>query len=105
MDPLMGIVGALFIARWSYGLIRDSGAVLLDMTPDSRTAAAIRDALETGGDRIADLHLWRVGPGHYGAIVSLLSHDPRPPSHYKSRLRSVGGLSHVTVEVERCCEP
>jgi cation diffusion facilitator family transporter len=102
MDPMMGIVGALVIANWSYGLLRRAGAVLLDMTPDEHLATAIRETLEAGEDRVADLHLWRLGPGHFGAIVALVSHDPEPPAAYKRRLASLAGLSHVTIEVEHC---
>jgi cation diffusion facilitator family transporter len=104
MDALMGIVGAVVIARWSYQLIRDSGAVLLDMTPDPSIAQKIRSILETGDDRVADLHLWRVGPGHYSAIVSLLTHRPERPSHYRERLRVLDNLSHVTIEIDTCCD-
>ena len=103
MDALMGIVGALVIARWSYQLIRDSGAVLLDMTPDPSIAQKIRSILETGDDRVADLHLWRVGPGHYSAIVSLLTHRPERPSYSRERLRVLDSLSHVTIEIDTCC--
>ncbi|MAN77133.1 CDF family Co(II)/Ni(II) efflux transporter DmeF [Pelagibacterium flavum] len=100
-DPAMGVVGALVIARWSWGLIRDSGGVLLDRTPDSDDLPGqIRSALETEIDRIADLHVWQVGPGHHAAIVSLVSSEPRQPSAYKSRLAKIGRLSHVTVEVD-----
>jgi cation diffusion facilitator family transporter len=102
MDAVMGIVGGVMIARWSWGLLRDSGAVLLDAVPDPGLAESIRGRLETGGDRIADLHLWRVGPGHAAAIVALVSDRPQPPSWYKARLGGLAGLSHVTVEVNRC---
>lgn len=101
-DPAMGVVGALVIARWSWGLIRDSAAVLLDRVPeDEDLPQEIRAAIETGTDRIADLHVWQVGPGHHAAIVSLVSSDPHSPSHYKSRLARIHALSHITVEVER----
>jgi len=102
MDAVMGIVGGIMIARWSWGLLRDSGAVLLDTVPDPGLADSIRGRIETGGDRIADLHLWRVGPGHAAAIVSLVSDRPEPPAAYKARLDGLPGLSHVTVEVNRC---
>lgn len=104
MDALMGIIGGIVIARWSYGLIRDTGGVLLDMTPDPRIAQEVRSILETEGDRVADLHLWRVGPGHYSAIVSLVTHRPERPSHYRERLRVLGNLSHVTIEIDTCCD-
>lgn len=100
-DPAMGVVGALVIARWSWGLIRDSGSVLLDQLPgDEDLAGEIRAAIETGADKITDLHVWQVGPGHYAAIVALSSPAPREPSHYKAQLGHIHELSHVTVEVE-----
>ena len=102
LDPVIGIVGAVVIARWSWGLIRDSGAVLLDAAPNRALDAAIRQKLETGHDRIADLHVWRLGPGHNAAIVSLVADEPEPVEHYKERLDDIAGLSHVTVEVHRC---
>ena len=101
-DPVVGIVGAAVIASWAVGLIRSSGAVLLDVNGDGRMEAAIRARLETRGDRVTDLHLWQLGPGHRAAVVSLVSDDPLPPSRYKRRLSGLHGLSHVTVEVERC---
>jgi cation diffusion facilitator family transporter len=101
-DPAVGIVGSLVIASWAYGLIRDAGAVLLDVSFDRKLQATIRARLEAGDDRITDLHLWQVGPGHCAAVISLVSEAPLPPATYKERLRDLKGLSHVTVEVERC---
>ncbi len=101
MDPLAGIVGAVVIANWAYGLVRDAGAVLLDMNPDARTTQAIRRAVEGDGDRLADLHLWRLGPGHFGAIVSVVTGEPRDAAFYRTRLASVPALSHLTIEVQR----
>jgi cation diffusion facilitator family transporter len=101
MDPLAGLIGACVIASWSRGLIRDTGAILLDMTPDQPLADRIRRAIETDGDSIADLHLWRLGPGHLGAIVSVATHAAWGPEHYQARLARFRGLSHVTVEVRR----
>ncbi|MBI2737363.1 MAG: CDF family Co(II)/Ni(II) efflux transporter DmeF [Rhodospirillales bacterium] len=102
LDPAIGIVGALVIAHWSWGLIRAAGAVLLDAAPDAELGAAIRARLERGDDRIADLHVWRVGPGHHAAIVSLVSDSPLSVDDYKMRLADLARLSHVTVEVHRC---
>jgi len=102
IDPLLGIIGMLVIANWSWNLIRASGAVLLDMRTDDGIATEIARRLETEGDRIADLHLWRVGPGHSAAVVSLVSDRPEPPLSYKSRLHGIQGLSHITVEVHPC---
>jgi cation diffusion facilitator family transporter len=101
-DPLVGIIGSLVIASWAYGLIRDSGAVLLDVSADKNLEAVIRDRLETKGDRVTDLHLWQVGPGHRAAVISVISDNPLPPATYKRRLGGLRGLSHVTIEVETC---
>jgi cation diffusion facilitator family transporter len=105
MDPAMGIVGALVIANWSWRLLYAAAAVLLDMRPQLGLAQQIRDRLEGGGDLIADLHIWRVGPGHHAAVVSLVADRPEPPQAYKARLAGLAGLSHLTVEVQPCPGP
>ena len=101
-DPLVGIVGSLVIASWAYGLIRAAGAVLLDVNADEALETTIRERIETKGDRITDLHLWQVGPGHRAAVISVLSDHPLPPATYKRRLGGLRGLSHITVEVQLC---
>lgn len=101
MDPAMGIIGGIVIARWSWGLIRDAGGVLLDYVPaDEDLPSEIRDAIEVEGDAIIDLHVWRLGPGHHGAIVSLRTPNPKPVEFYKAKLADIHDLSHVTVEVQ-----
>jgi cation diffusion facilitator family transporter len=102
MDPVMGLVATTVIMSWSWSLIRSAGAVLLDVSPDPSLPAKIAARLERGGDRISDLHLWRLGPGHIGAIISLVSDHPESPGSYKKRLSDVPGLSHLTIEVESC---
>lgn len=104
MDPVMGIVGAGVIAHWSYGLLRSSGAVLLDTVSDEHLATEIRKRLQVGTDRVADLHLWRLGPGHAALIASIVADQPQPPDRYKARLDGLGGLSHITIEVHTCSE-
>jgi cation diffusion facilitator family transporter len=105
MDPVMGILGALLIARWSWGLVRDTKAVLLDAEVPERRREAIRAAVESGGDdKVSDLHVWRVGPRHYAAIVCIVTHEPREPEHYKRLLAGHCDLAHVTVEVNRCAD-
>jgi cation diffusion facilitator family transporter len=99
MDPLAGIVGACVIASWSFGLVRDTGAILLDMNPDRRMADNLRQMIESDGDKLADLHLWRLGPGHLGAIVSVNTHLTRGPDYYRAKLVRFRSLSHLTVEV------
>ncbi|MEW5421221.1 CDF family Co(II)/Ni(II) efflux transporter DmeF [Amorphus sp. 3PC139-8] len=102
MDPLMGIVGSIVIARWSWGLLKGAAAVLLDMTPHQAISRDVRMALEQNGDCIADLHVWRIGPGHVAAIISIVTDKPQEPERYKDKLNWISGLSHVTVEVQRC---
>jgi cation diffusion facilitator family transporter len=99
MDPVAGLIGAVVIASWSYGLVRDTGAILLDMTPDRRLAERIRAAVEDAGDVVSDLHLWRLGPGHLGAIVSVSTRNCRDAAFYQGRLGALPSISHLTVEV------
>ncbi len=102
MDPLVGLVGTIVILSWSVSLVRTAGGVLLDTVPDPALAQHIRERIETGGDRVADLHLWRLGPGHAAMIASIVSDSPQAPSVYKQRLEGLAGLSHVTIEVNQC---
>jgi Co/Zn/Cd efflux system component len=100
-DPAMGVVGALVIARWSWGLIRDAGSVLLDAPAEGpQVRQEIEDILAATGDTLKDLHVWQIGPGHFAAIVSVASATPQPAQHYKALLLPVHELSHVTVEVQ-----
>ena len=101
MDPLAGIAGAAVIASWSYGLIRDTGGILLDMCPDRGVERGIRRAVEAEGDALTDLHVWRLGPGHLGAIVAVRTRQSRDGDFYRARLARFSSLSHVTVEVQR----
>jgi cation diffusion facilitator family transporter len=106
MDPLAGLVGAFVIANWSYGLIRDTGAILVDRTPGDALINKVRAAVESAGDTPVDLHIWRLGPGHFGAIVSVVSHvAQRGPAFYHALLRRIKGLSHITVEVHAPLPP
>ena len=101
MDPVAGLLGAIVIAAWAYTLVRDTGAILLDMTPDRGMAERMRAVIETDGDRLTDLHLWRLGPGHLGVIVSVATRQERGPDYYQALLGRFRALSHVTVEVQR----
>ena len=101
MDPLAGIIGACVIASWSYGLIRDTGSILLDMNPDRRMADDLRQTIESDGDQLGDLHLWRLGPGHLGAIVSVSTKASHGPDYYRAKLARFRSLSHLTIEVRQ----
>jgi cation diffusion facilitator family transporter len=102
MDAVVGIVGAGVIISWGLGLMRSSGAVLLDVVPSRRLAERVRARLEVGDDRVADLHLWQLGPGHAAVIASMVAEHPQSPQVYKARLAGIAGLSHVTIEVHPC---
>jgi cation diffusion facilitator family transporter len=99
MDPLVGIVGACVIASWAYGLVRDTGRILIDMNPDQDLTERLRQEIETDGDRLTDLHVWRLGPGHLAAVLSVATGHSRRPEDYHERLRHFSALSHITVEV------
>jgi cation diffusion facilitator family transporter len=103
MDPVMGIVGAILVARWSVGLIRDTSGVLLDHQAPAVMLEQIRAAIEGVDDnRITDLHIWSIGPGIYSATICLVSDAPRPPEHYKSLIPGDLGIVHTIVEVHHC---
>jgi cation diffusion facilitator family transporter len=103
MDPAMGIVGSLVIARWAYGLSREASAVLLDGDVAAETVESLRVALEgDSSDLVADLHVWRVGPGKLAVVAAVVTDEPRAPEHYKRRMQAVVELAHATVEVNRC---
>ena len=100
MDPVAGLLGALVISNWSYGLIRDTGAILVDMSPGESLANKVRATVESAGDTLVDLHIWRLGPGHFGAIISVVSQvAQRGPAFYHALLKRFKGLSHITVEI------
>lgn len=100
MDPLMGVAGSLVIGKWSYGLIKDTGEVLLDHTGGQGVRRAVRAAIEGPGDcEIKDLHVWRIGPGYFAAVVSLAAADPKTPEEYKKRTEGLRDLAHVTIEI------
>lgn len=103
LDPVMGIVGAILVTRWSYGLIRETGTVLLDSQADEHTLEDVRSAIEgTSLDRVTDLHVWFIGHGIYAAEIALISDTPHSPEYYKSRIPSSLGIAHVTIEVHQC---
>lgn len=102
IDPVVGFVGACVIASWAYSLIRDAGAVLIDVVPDQSVERKIRQFIEIEGDKISDLHVWQIGPGHRAAIISIVTDRPQAVTVYKQRLAALRNLSHVTIEVSAC---
>ncbi len=105
LDPVMGIVGAAVITRWAYGLLKETGPILLDASIESDYRKAIQETLEKDADnRVADMHVWKVGANDYAAIISLVTHFPNATEHYRSLLSGFERLSHVTIEVHECRE-
>jgi Co/Zn/Cd efflux system component len=99
----MGLVGATLVIRWSWGLLRSSARVLLDLQAPDEVLAAIRKSIESEGDnRVSDLHVWSVGPGIYAAEIAVVASRPRNPDDYYKLLPGELGLVHVTVETHRC---
>jgi cation diffusion facilitator family transporter len=103
MDSIMGVVGAAVIMRWSYGLLRDTGKILLDRDVSMETVSTIYSTIEADSDnRVSDLHIWRIGTNQLAAIISIVTHFPKPPDHYKKLLTRFKGLAHITIEVNQC---
>jgi len=103
LDPVMGIFGALVITRWSFILLKETSPILLDSTIEDKEKSLIQTRIESDSDnRICDLHLWKVGPNDYAAVVSLVTHFPKPVEHYKNLLKDVHHLSHITIEINQC---
>ena len=102
-DPVMGLVGAALVARWSFGLLKTTSSILLDKETSDDLRLKIKAALETQDNiRIADLHVWAVGPNIYSAILSVVTHDPQPPEYYKTLMPEGLGIVHTSIEVHRC---
>ena len=105
MDPLMGLLGAALVTRWSWGLLRDTGRLLLDHQAPEPVLRTVREAIEGVADnRLYDLHVWSVAPGAYAAALGVVTHAPREPGHYRALLPADLGIVHATVEVQRCDE-
>jgi len=103
LDPTMGIVGATLVTRWSYGLIRETGKVLLDNQADQCHLDDLQMAIEgSSSDRLTDLHLWSIGHGIFSAELAVVSDDPKSPEHYKSLIPANLNIVHATVEVHQC---
>ncbi len=100
-DPIMGLIGAGLVAQFAWRLLRRACPALLDVNPSPELTRQVRTRLECGGERVADLHLWRLGPGHHAAMALIVASDPQSPQVYRARLADLAGLSHVILEVRR----
>lgn len=105
LDPAVGLLGAVIIAKWSWGLLRTTSRILLDAEADHALSEKIRNVIEAGSaDKVADLHLWRVGPQHFAAIVSIITDQALNAATYRKSLERLEGLAHVTIEIHPCKE-
>lgn len=103
MDPMMGIVGAIIIFRWSYGLLRDTSKILLDSSVNQQTVSDISTIIESDSDNvISDIHVWQIGSHQLAAIISIITDYPKPPEHYKKLLADFDELTHITIEINKC---
>jgi cation diffusion facilitator family transporter len=108
LDPLVALAGGALIAHWAWRVLRDSARSLVDASSDTRLREGVRRAIETDGDaRVADLHVWQVGPLAWSAVVSVVADRPLPSADYRARLQPMPELQHVTIEVHQCpgCGP
>jgi len=105
LDPVMGIVGAVIITRWSYGLLKQTSPILLDASIDKKYQQSIKDTIEEDSDnRVSDIHVWKVSANHHAAIIALVTHHPKSTEHYKMLLGNYHKLSHITIEINECKE-
>lgn len=103
MDPAMGIVGAILVARWALGLLQTTGGILLDMQGPESIQQRIKDSVEQDDDsKVADLHLWSIGPNLYAAVITVVAQDPATPNEYKKRISTNLRLAHITIEIHKC---
>jgi cation diffusion facilitator family transporter len=100
-DSLAGLAGAALVGHFAVTLLRQAGAALLDINLDPGLTAEVRARLQSRGERVLDLHLWRLGPGHSAVVAVVCAERPEAPEAYRARLRGLPGLSHVTVEVRQ----
>ena len=100
MDPLMGIVGAVLVTKWSLGLLKSTSSILLDQQGTEEECRKVREVIESDGKHtVVDLHLWNLGSGISSGIISIVSSDPQTTNYYKEKINEVAELQHITVEL------
>jgi len=102
MDPVMGIVGAVLVARWSFGLLKLTSTILLDQQASQKVLNSLKAELEDSDDtEITDLHVWIIGPSIYAAEISIVARNPSSPAEYKDRIPKDLGIVHLSIEVNK----
>jgi cation diffusion facilitator family transporter len=105
LDPIMGMVGAIIITRWAYGLIKETSPLLLDASIAEDYKFSITQAIENDADNeISDIHVWKIGANDYAAIIAIVTHMPNTPDYYKALLKDFDKLSHITIEINQCTD-
>ncbi len=99
MDPIMGIVGAILVARWSFGLLKSTSAILLDHQASETALKTIKEKIEDDGTEITDLHVWSIGPNIFAAQILIVAHHPASIAEYKSRIPESLGVVHTSIEI------
>ena len=103
MDAAMGVVGAVIITRWAYGLMLQTSPILLDAGIDNQYQRQIIETLEQDKDtKVSDIHIWKVSADHYAAAIAVVTSTPAEVTHYKQLLRNFDKLNHLTIEVQQC---
>ena len=105
LDPLTGIIGALIICRWSWGLLKQSAPILLDQSIQPEYQAKIIKVIEAHSDhQVADIHIWSISADHYAAVISIVSHKPFAIEYYRALLSQFDRLTHLTIEINTCTQ-
>ena len=105
LDPLMGMAGSILVIRWTYFLLKDTGAILLDMEVGNAVSEKIKKLIEAEADtRVSDLHLWKVGMNKYACIISLVSDHPHDLKYYQQMLNAHHEIVHLTIEITQCVD-
>jgi cation diffusion facilitator family transporter len=101
LDPVMGLVGAGLVSVWAFGLLRDTGRVLLDAEMNAPVVAEIREVIDALPFKaiLSDLHVWRVGKGKYACILSLATDNEVSPEYFKQQLSIHDELVHISIEI------
>lgn len=99
LDPLIGVLGSLLVAKWSLDLLRATARVLLDMRTSQTLDELLRCALQSDADEVVDLHVWAIGPSIHAVEATVLSSNPQPVADYRARLPAALGLAHIHIEV------
>jgi len=102
MDPVMGVVGAIVILRWSHSLVKESSDILLDKSVKKLTLEKVSNALSNKNTVVNDIHVWAIAAAHQAAILKVTSPQPLKSNEYKDIVKNIlPQLSHISIEIQR----